>query len=63
MDLTQGEDAAAQAALAQALRARGDAAGATAAWKRAAELEPQNAEYRAGAGLGTGARKKAAKAS
>jgi len=63
VDLTQGEDAAAQAALAQALRARGDAAGATAAWKRAAELEPQNAEYRAGAGLGTGARKKAAKAS
>lgn len=61
VELTQGEDAAAQAALAQALRATGDASGSAAAWKRAAELEPQNAEYRAGAG--TGGAKKAAKAS
>ncbi len=59
--LSQGEDAAAQAVLAQALGATGDAAGAAAAWKRAAELEPQNAAYRAGAGAG--AKKKAAKAS
>lgn len=61
VELTQGEDAAAQAALAQALRASGDAAGSSAAWKRAAELDPKNAEYRAGAE--TGAKKKAAKAS
>ena len=61
VELSQGEDAAAQAALAQALRASGDAPGAAAAWKRAFELEPQNAEYRAGAEAG--GRKKAAKAS
>ena len=61
VELSEGGDAAAQAALAQALLATGDAAGSTAAWKHAAELEPQNAEYRAGAG-GSG-RKKAAKAS
>jgi thiol-disulfide isomerase/thioredoxin len=61
VELSQGEDAAAQAALAQALRANGDASGAAAAWRRAAELEPQNAEYRAGAE--TGGKKKAAKAS
>ncbi len=61
VELSQGGDAPAQAALAQALLATGDAAGSAAAWKRAAELEPQNAEYRAGAG--GGARKKAAKAS
>ena len=64
VELTQGEDAPAQAALAQALRASGDAAGSSAAWKRAAELDPQNAEYRAGAAVRkTGAKKKAAKAS
>lgn len=61
VELSQGGDAAAQAALAQALGATGDAAGSAAAWKRAFELEPQNAEYRAGAG--GDAKKKAAKAS
>ena len=61
VELTQGEDASAQAALAQALRASGDAAGSSAAWKRAADLDPQNADYRAGAE--TGPKKKAAKAS
>ncbi|HEY3350204.1 MAG TPA: thioredoxin fold domain-containing protein [Thermoanaerobaculia bacterium] len=61
VELTQGEDAPAQAALAQALRASGDAAGSSSAWKRAAELDPQNAEYRAGAE--TGAKKRAPKAS
>jgi tetratricopeptide (TPR) repeat protein len=60
VEVSQGEDAAAQAALANALRATGDHAGAAAAFRRASELEPQNAEYRAGAG---GSRKKAAKAS
>lgn len=60
VELSLGEDASAQAALANALRATGDPAGAAAAWKRASELEPQNAEYRAGA---EGVRKKAAKAS
>ncbi len=44
--LSQGEDAAAQAALGAALGASGDAAGAAAAWKRAAELDPENPEYR-----------------
>jgi len=67
VELTQGEDAPAQAALAQALRASGDAAGSSSAWKRAAELDPQNAEYRARAEAGpkkdAGAKKKAAKAS
>ena len=47
--LSSGEDAAAQAALAAALAATGDAAGAAAAWKRAAELDPENADYRRGA--------------
>jgi thiol-disulfide isomerase/thioredoxin len=61
VELTLGEDAAAQAALAQALRATGDAPGSAAAWKKAAALEPQNAEYRAAAE--GGAKKKAAKAS
>jgi tetratricopeptide (TPR) repeat protein len=61
VELSQGGDAAAQAALAQALRATGDAAGSVAAWKRAFELEPQNAEYRSGAG--GSAAKKGAKAS
>lgn len=60
VELSQGGDAAAQAALAQALSATGDPAGAVAAWKRASELEPRNSEYRAGA---AGAGKKAAKAS
>jgi thioredoxin-related protein/Flp pilus assembly protein TadD len=48
--LSSGEDAAAQAALATALAATGDTGGASAAWKRAAELEPDNPEYRRGAG-------------
>ena len=60
VELSQGEDAAAQAALAQALTASGDSAGAAAAWKRAAELEPQNAAYR---GPAETAKKKSAKAS
>jgi thiol-disulfide isomerase/thioredoxin/tetratricopeptide (TPR) repeat protein len=47
--LSSGEDAASQAALAAALAATGDAAGAASAWKRAAEIEPDNAEYRRGA--------------
>ena len=42
--LSQGEDAEAQAALAQALAASGDASGAAEAWKRAGEIDPQNAE-------------------
>ncbi len=61
VELSQGEDAAAQAALAQSLGATGDSTGAAAAWKRAAELEPHNAAYRAGADAR--AKKKAAKAS
>jgi tetratricopeptide (TPR) repeat protein len=60
VEASQGEDAAAQAALAQALRATGDSTGAAAAWKRASELDPQNADYRAGAGS---SRRKGAKAS
>ena len=60
VELSQGEDAAAQGALAAALRANGDGAGAAAALKRAAELDPQNAEYHSGA---ESAKKKAAKAS
>ncbi len=46
VDLSQGEDAGAQAALGAALGAAGDATGAATAWKRAAELEPDNAAYR-----------------
>jgi tetratricopeptide (TPR) repeat protein len=46
VELSQGEDAGAQAALGAALAVTGDAAGAAAAWKRAAELEPDNAAYR-----------------
>jgi tetratricopeptide (TPR) repeat protein len=46
VEISQGEDAPAQAALGAALGAAGDAAGAAAAWKRAAELEPDNAAYR-----------------
>jgi thioredoxin 1 len=49
VELSQGEDAAAQAALAAALRATGDRVGAAAALKRAAEIDPRNAEYRSGA--------------
>ncbi|MGA7992983.1 MAG: hypothetical protein WCC53_16255, partial [Thermoanaerobaculia bacterium] len=60
VELSLGEDAAAQAALANALRVLGDQAGAAAAFRRAFELEPQNAEYRAGA---DGVKKKSAKAS
>ena len=44
-----GEDAGAQGALAAALRASGDKAGASAALKKAADLDPANPEYRAGA--------------
>jgi tetratricopeptide (TPR) repeat protein len=46
VDLSQGEDAGAQAALGAALGAAGDPAGAAAAWKKAAEIEPDNAAYR-----------------
>jgi len=46
VELSQGEDAGAQAALGAALAATGDATGAAAAWKRAVELEPDNAAYR-----------------
>jgi thiol-disulfide isomerase/thioredoxin/tetratricopeptide (TPR) repeat protein len=49
VELSQGEDAAAQASLAAALRATGDRVGAAAALKRAAEIDPRNAEYRSGA--------------
>ncbi len=52
VELSQGEDAGAQAALGAALGASGDAAGAAAAWKRAAELEPDNAAYRKSAAAG-----------
>jgi len=47
--LSSGEDAASQAALAAALASTGDTAGAAGAWKRAVELEPENADYRRGA--------------
>ena len=58
---SNGEDASAQGALAAALRATGDTAGASAALKKAADLDPTNPEYRSGA---PGApKKKAAKAS
>ena len=42
--LSDGQDADSQAALAQALAAAGDANGAAAAWRRAGEIDPQNAE-------------------
>jgi thiol-disulfide isomerase/thioredoxin/tetratricopeptide (TPR) repeat protein len=61
VELSNGEDAVAQAALAAALRATGDRAGAAAALKRAAEIDPRNAEYRSGAP--EPAKRKAAKAS
>jgi thiol-disulfide isomerase/thioredoxin/Flp pilus assembly protein TadD len=44
--LSQGEDAESQAALAQALAASGDANGAEAAWRRAGEIDPQNADVK-----------------
>jgi thiol-disulfide isomerase/thioredoxin/Flp pilus assembly protein TadD len=61
VELSNGEDAAAQAVLAAALRAIGDRVGAAAALKRAAEIDPRNAEYRSGAP--EPAKRKAAKAS
>jgi thioredoxin 1 len=48
VEISNGEDADAQASLAAALRATGDRAGAAAALKRAAEIDPANAEYRGG---------------
>ena len=61
VELTSGEDANAQGALAAALRATGDPAGASAALKKAAALEPANPEYRAG--TSEAPKKKPAKAS
>lgn len=58
VSLTVGEDAEAQVALAQCLAASGDATGAAAAWKRAGELEPENADVKKQAG-GGGKRKAA----
>jgi len=46
VELSSGEDASAQGALAAALRATGDRAGASAALKKAADLDPANPEYR-----------------
>jgi tetratricopeptide (TPR) repeat protein len=60
VELSNGEDAAAQAALAAVLRATGDRTGAAAALKRAAEIDPKNAEYRTAA---PEPKKKSAKAS
>lgn len=42
--LMHGEDAEAQVVLAKSLTASGDASGAAGAWKRAGELEPENAD-------------------
>ncbi len=50
VELSRGEDAEAQAALAATLRASGDPVGAANAWRRAAELDPDNIEYRREAG-------------
>jgi thiol-disulfide isomerase/thioredoxin/Flp pilus assembly protein TadD len=61
VELSNGEDAGAQAALAAALRATGDRAGAAAALKRASEIDPRNAET--GTAAPEPAKKKAAKAS
>jgi thiol-disulfide isomerase/thioredoxin len=61
VELSNGEDAAAQAALAAALRATGDRTGAAAALKRASEIDPRNAEYRTA--VPEPAKKKSAKAS
>ncbi|HEV8268317.1 MAG TPA: hypothetical protein VGR00_08795, partial [Thermoanaerobaculia bacterium] len=43
---SQNEDPAAQAALGAALQASGDAAGAAAAYQRAADFAPENADYK-----------------
>ena len=61
VELSNGEDAAAQAALGAALRVTGDRAGAAAALKRASEIDPQNVEYRTA--VPEPAKKKSAKAS
>ncbi len=55
VELSNGEDANAQGALAAALRATGDRAGASAALKRAADLDPRNPEYK---GTASDARRK-----
>lgn len=44
--LSLGEDAEAQAALGAALSATGDASGAAEAWRRAGEIDPENAEIK-----------------
>lgn len=61
VELSSGEDASAQGALAAALRANGDRAGASAALKKAADLDPKNPEYRVA--TPEAPKKKAAKAS
>ncbi|MEO8585021.1 MAG: thioredoxin family protein, partial [Acidobacteriota bacterium] len=61
VELSSGEDASAQAALAAALRATGDRLGASTALKKAADLDPANPEYRVAAPEAP--KKKAAKAS
>jgi Flp pilus assembly protein TadD len=61
VELSSGEDASAQGALAAALRATGDRAGASAALKKAADLDPANPEYRVA--TPEAPKKKAAKAS
>jgi thiol-disulfide isomerase/thioredoxin/Flp pilus assembly protein TadD len=61
VELSGGEDASAQGALAAALRATGDRAGASAALRKAADLDPKNPEYRVAAP--EAAKKKTSKAS
>jgi thiol-disulfide isomerase/thioredoxin/Flp pilus assembly protein TadD len=61
VESSNGEDAGAQGALAAALRAAGDRAGASAALQKAADLDPANPEYRAA--TPEAPKKKAAKAS
>jgi Flp pilus assembly protein TadD len=46
VEISQGGDAKAQAALGEALAASGDTAGASSAFARAAELEPENTAFR-----------------
>jgi thiol-disulfide isomerase/thioredoxin len=46
VEVSRGEDADAQAALAASLAASGDATGAAEAWKRATEIDPQNEEVK-----------------
>jgi tetratricopeptide (TPR) repeat protein len=46
VEISQGGDAKAQAALGEALAASGDATGAASAFARAAELEPENTVFR-----------------